>query len=261
MAKIRSILTFHLIFNLSSKIENCESWPENLPPLSDCCQLPPQKPTQAENVCAIECAVKSSDLDFNSHLLPSEELKKIKICLEDCFVKNSNIVTADKEINKTTAVRLFEVDNPYVAQKWMKKIEEAVNTCEFGTCESFTENYSEFLVCIDDFLLENCVEFSHQDSCFEVEKYFYESKNITPDCSVWPKDIDLKDLYACCPTRPEMINEKVIAACHDDCESKEFFQHFLRACTHNCLKAKRKFDFYKPFDFEIAKEMFKDNAK
>lgn len=237
--------------------DSCSPWPSHLPPLKSCCQTPTKYNCGVEFTCLKLCSEENSNASLDSFAITSEQVDKIRTCMEDCFVKLSDLVTKDRKINKTIAIGLYHDSNPYRIN-WKPKLVAAAEKCEMGTSESLSANMASFFSCVDDQLVNNCADiFQYSDGCVDVEAHFRKCKKIPVNCTAWPPGLVLPK--HCCDT-PKLFSVELVSNCTEKCEATEYFRRFQYDCIHECVFEETKVKVDGKYDFEVVKKILNENA-
>lgn len=243
--------------------KSCEFLSTDLKNLKKCCKLPLRYQTSAENSCNKLCEELHPSQDFFSQ--SEDNVSIVKSCLEKCVIKQSLLLDKKNKIDVKKLALVYEkvFKVPYFFKSWTEEISKAFQECEFGSAKSFSKNLAQYIICIEDFLVNNCVEFLGLDeTCRSVEKRFRKCKSIKQDCTRWP--IHTPFLERCCQVL-YLTTEKQFDDCYVSCQSTEYFQSFLFKCYIACTNheiAKVISDKKDPvgIDYELAKRILIENS-
>lgn len=236
----------------------CDTWPSNLLPLKECCQVPYRLSCPWELGCSKICSDENVGLNISTFSINEEQVDKLRTCIEECFIKFPNaLVNSEKKINKTIAARLYIHKNTLANVDWRSQIIEATEKCELGSSNSLSANLGQYFYCVDEHLVKNCKEFKRHEGCGEVEDHYKKCNQIQPNCSFWPMDILNPKL--CCDA-PVLLNEKIIDGCYEKCEETEYFKQLEAFCIHECIFAETKIRVDDKYDFEVIKKVINENA-
>lgn len=227
--------------------DDCEKWPENLKPLSECCELPTINPeSRAEKYCSNRIPANVNNT--------AEWTKK----MEDCFQSFSHLITSDRKINKTVlAAQNYDYifGDPYNAA-WEKVVPGALDKCELESSQSLNSDLAKFFYCIRESFQNNCVSFKYSVGCDEVEEHFNKCSNIKPACDQWPTG-HFRD---CCGPSPLVISHEITETCATNCRKSEFFMVFRSKCFIDCLVKETSIFHDDKLDFEALKKLMFDNS-
>lgn len=229
--------------------DDCEKWPENLKPLSECCELSTINPeSNAEKYCSNRIPVNVNDT--------AEWTKK----MEDCFQSFSHLITSDRKINKTVMAAkysdyIFDGKSSFNSA-WEKVVPGALDNCELESSESLNSDLAKFFYCIRAFLQNHCVSFKYAVGCDEVEEYFKKCNKIEPACDQWPTG----HFSSCCGPLPPIISHEITETCATNCHNSEFFMVFRSKCFIDCLVNETSILRDDKLDFEALKKLMFDNS-
>lgn len=237
---------------------DCGTWPSNLLSLKKCCGIPLRFICPWERGCNNICAEENSSFSIANFSVTEEQVDKFRTCIEECFIKFPNaLVNSEKQINKTTALRLY-FSKIAVTAGWKSQIVAAIEKCEMGSSNSLSANLGQFFYCIDEHLVQNCIDFKrHITGCEDVEDYYKKCNKIQPNCSQWP--IDIWNPKLCCDV-PQLFNEKIIMDCYEKCDETVYFKQLEAFCIHECIFDKTKIRVDEKYDFEMIKKVINENA-
>lgn len=221
---------------------DCNPWPSNLKPVSDCCNIPGHSQELMQHICYTKCALKSVDTRSD--------------CTIECYANLTGIIK-DGSFNKAAAIRIYENNAYSDRHQWQKWISEGVEKCEYDSSGSLTENLVKFYNCVDDFLARNCVSFIQCPECSPVEEYFEKCNNVQANCTVWPRTVVSPEM--CCKV-PPIFTHDLNSKCRNECNRKEFLLLRQNECVYNCTWIATGLKTGNKIDFEVVKKMLMDGA-
>lgn len=244
--------------------DSCEPWPSDLKTIKECCNFPPRRITVSENSCFRQCSENNPEQDIYSQMLTEEDNSKLKACMELCFMTQSTLVDSDMKLNKESVKHLYQHQvHIYGEANWDDVLDNATESCKMESNGSLSEILAQYFICIEDYLANNCVEFSYLDqACGAVEERFLKCKNIQFDCNNFP--IALPDQRTCCKF-PTLMTYENLFTCRDKCELTEYFFDFFVDCIRSCLHDEVKIfvdgKIPEEVDHEKVKKLLVENSK
>lgn len=223
--------------NDESPATDCSTWPPNLMPIKECCNIPIHLHKEFQSYCV------------------NKVLSKEDESMMACYLNKTGILK-DGIINKA-AVKKIYIKNISGERKWLKVINDSVEKCHYDAQSSTTENLIKFHNCIDELLAENCPNFIQTEGCAATEEHFNDCNKSQLNCSSWP--VDLVFPHACCKT-PVIISEELTIRCRQNCSRKEFFTQNQMDCIKNCTYFDNGLIVNGKVEFEAAKKMLLKNS-
>jgi hypothetical protein len=239
------LVVLSLILKVSHS-DDCESWPEDLKSLRNCCELPRHANPSLLNYCyKTKC---------NNVNLTDDEHNE---CGARCYANMTLLLDDNGEINKNIVKRIYNINAGY-SEKWLKVINSSVDTscCEFNQSKPLAERIASYFECIDSHLEQNCVSFLESIECDKVQEHFENCNNITADCSKWPEN--LMSLEMCCKV-PRLFSRRFYDDCRKKCYQKEMFPERQMKCIRDCLMVESNIKVDGKFNFEAVKHSLINN--
>lgn len=224
--------------------QGCDSWPDDLKPLRDCCNTPRHYNSALLSHCFTKCnGVKVTENDQ-------------KECAIDCYSNVTLLLTKERKINKNIVKRIY-ANNALHDVVWMKVINQSVDGCDSLDSGASSQSLAKFYECVNENLENNCVKFFNTDACDKVQEYFERCNNIKADCEHWPDSLAYSD--GCCKT-PQIFSQNYVLACRKKCASIEFFPSLQVKCVESCLINDTSLKVEGSFNFTVVKKLLHENT-
>lgn len=209
----------HLSLVLTS--DDCETWPENLKSLRDCCEVPEGPNPVILNYCfRTRCA----------HLNQTEDDQNE--CGARCFANMTLLLDDSGLINKNIVKRIYNIHASY-SPEWLKVINETVDaSCDYNSTKSTAESLANYFDCINSNLEKNCASFVNSLECDHVQEHFEKCNNVSVDCQMWPEN--MMDIEMCCIV-PRLFTKTIFQDCRHQCHVKELFHDRRVKCIRKCM--------------------------
>ena len=199
--------------DLSTASGDCENWPEQHKDVRECCSIPSHEHYDCQRYCQSVCVLEDKGTDY--------------ACFLDCYLNQTGLLK-NGNIDKDVLKNLFA--GHYSTLEWSDVIKLAADACELASSGSLGEKILKYFSCLNDRILENCVEFHETNECDSVQLRFETCRGKKPNCASWPENIITPE--ECCekPT----INELYVE-CEAECKRKEIFSFKRMECAQNCF--------------------------
>lgn len=206
--------------------DDCESWPENLKSLRDCCEVPEGPNPVILNYCfKTRCA----------HLNQTDDEQNE--CGARCFANMTLLLDETGVINKNIVKRIYNIHASH-SPEWLKVINKTVDTtCDYNLTKSTAESLAAYFDCINSNLEENCASFVNSLECDHVQEHFEKCNNVSVDCEKWPEN--MMDIGMCCIV-PRLFTRKIYQNCRHQCFGKELFHDRRVKCIRKCMFSEAK---------------------
>lgn len=244
--KLLLIASSLIIFTVSE--DPCEPWPGGVQSLQNCCNPPRRFSCAAEVSCTQRCAVKNPSINLNSQATSKDDVQKLKTCIEECFAIRSILFNPDGSMNKTMAMRLYVDDmrDPI----WLRPINISVESCDFNSNGSLSENLSEFFNCVDEKLIKNCPALAFDDyneQCQDIIEHAQKCRGVEPQCTAVTSPMAYAEY--CCTGVPQLFQQQSYVKCLEKYVQTDYFRHLLVPKVVQCdtddagIKKDGKYDF------------------
>jgi hypothetical protein len=168
-------------------------------------------------------------------------------------------MNSDGKFNKNIVKRIYNM-NSFYEQRWVKLINDSVESCKFEESKNLARSLAKFFECTNQYLEDNCINFVNTLECDKVQEHFESCNNVTADCNTWPEN--LLDPEFCCNT-PRMFsqNSKHSVSCRRKCSAEELFIPRQIKCVESCLNVDTKLKVNGKFDFKVVKQLLLESTQ
>lgn len=234
------VLFYFVSVGAADTSSDCATWPANLKPMRECCQVPVNVNSAADYQCLQSCRNKSSSLSD---------------CARDCYIKTTSLMNGTT-INKNVVKKVFTENFLWFEATWTKLVNEAVNKCVYNSTDSLQQDIVKFYACINDHLTDNCIHFAGHEECDESIKHFKMCRKATPKCA---NPVMMTDFMNCCKM-PFRNSEELNGKYRLDCQKKEFHPHKKFECAYNQSVAESGLKMDGAVDYGIVKKMLIESS-
>jgi hypothetical protein len=188
--------------------------PDGIKPLRECCARPGRRDRDTQDECREMCESKKNSTNE---------------CQLDCYINKTHLIK-NGTIDKSAAFSIFHLTQEY---PYFKFYQEGTDKCKFESEGSLEQRLVKFYNCIDNFVVENCLEFDYTDECRITEEFYDKCKlkNENYNCSNWLQRLQPTH---CCET-PQLIFGNLSTRCRFECSKKKFSREKLFKCHENCV--------------------------
>lgn len=168
-------------------------------------------------------------------------------------------MTSEGKINKNIVKRIYSA-NAFHEQKWVKLINESVESCKFDESRDLAKSLAQFFECTNQNLEDNCIYFQNTLECDKVQEHFETCKDVKPDCKSWPDN--LLDPEICC-NAPRLFTQTLhySVSCRRKCSAEELFVPRQIKCVENCLNNETKVKANGKYDFKVVKTLLLESTQ
>lgn len=171
-------------------------------------------------------------------------------CGASCFVNVTGIYY-ENYLNRERVKNLM-IGPSMVSTKWIRVIENAIDTCRFEDRGSIHDRLARFFGCVNDFMTDNCVQFIQSSECEKTQELYEQCHRIKPICEHWPFGYGTLD--SCCKI-PTLFSQQLRMKCHHECTYSELFLQRQAKCDEVCRYDDTKLRIENRFNFDAIRDM------
>lgn len=226
-----------------TKKATCNPWPSDLKHPRDCCDIPHNPGSITLNTCFYRCSAREMD-----------EQRQVD-CAAGCFVNTTGILI-DNRLNRERLKNMF-VSGMFPNDRWLRVMEDAIDSCEFSTKGNLHKALAAFYACIHEYLADHCVNFIQSIDCEKTQELYEDCNQIRLNCDYWPRNLASPEY--CCKI-PPLFSTNLTATCRHLCNTKELFVQRQQKCIENCLFNDTKLRSDGKFNFNVVMEMLIESS-
>lgn len=177
-------------------------------------------------------------------------------CAAGCFVNTTGIMI-DGRMNRERVKNMF-VSGMLPSDRWLRVMEDAIETCEFSEKGNLHKSLATFYSCIHDYLGNHCVNFIQTPDCEKTQEMYEDCNKVRLNCDYWPRNLASPEY--CCKI-PPLFNHKLTSKCRHDCAERELFVQRQQRCIENCLYNDTKLRSEGKFNYNAVLEMLIESSE